>query len=244
MNVKELLVWRRYHIWNLSDSNKIWTHNHLVCKQAPNHLAKLVKWLGCVVSTYLYSAFLTVCYYHVAYKFQSESTLCSLHECQGAPCLKQVPYLKFKWQWRDSNPQPPSSETNTQPFSQTDQISELCCEHLSVRCIWLYVIVMSSMSLRLNLHSIVCLNVKELLARSKRHIWSLNDNKIQTHNNLVCKWTLNHLAKLAKWLSCVVSTYLCNAIRGPPPPFLQGGGGTEPLTKFSKREGAWQDLSF
>ena len=168
---------------------------------------------------------LTVCYYHVAYKFQSECTLCILHECQGAPGLKQVPYLKFKWQRRDSNPQPPSSETNTQPFSQTDQIIELCCEHLSVRCIWLYVIVMSRMSLRLNLHSIVCLNVKELLARSKRHIWSLNDNKIQTHNNLVCKWTLNHLAKLAKWLSCVVSTYLCNAIVcTPPPPFCRGGG--------------------
>ena len=168
---------------------------------------------------------LTVCYYHVAYKFQSECTLCILHECQGAPGLKQVPYLKFKWQRRDSNPQPPSSETNTQPFSQTDQIIELCCEHLSVRCIWLYVIVMSRMSLRLNLHSIVCLNVKELLARSKRHIWSLNDNKTQTHNNLVCKWTLNHFAKLAKWLSCVVCTYLCDAIVCTPPPFLQGGGG-------------------
>ena len=38
----------------------------------------------------------TVCYYHVMYEFQSESTLYSLPECQGTPCSKQAPYLKFK----------------------------------------------------------------------------------------------------------------------------------------------------
>ena len=38
---------------------------------------------------------LTVCYYHVTYEFQSESTLLSLPECQGTPCSKQAPYLKF-----------------------------------------------------------------------------------------------------------------------------------------------------
>ena len=54
-----------------------------------------------------------------------------------------------------------------------------------------------------------CLNVKELLAQSRREIWSLSDcNWTRTHNHLVCKWTLNHLAKLTKWLSCVVSAYL------------------------------------
>ena len=36
----------------------------------------------------------------------------------------------------------------------------------------------------------------------------LDCNRTQTHNHLVYKLTLNHLAKLAKWLSCVVSTYL------------------------------------
>ena len=55
----------------------------------------------------------------------------------------------------------------------------------------------------------ICLDVKELLARSRREIWSLSDcNLTRTHNHLVHKWTLNHLAKLAKWLSCVVNTYL------------------------------------
>ena len=53
---------------------------------------------------------------------------------------------------------------------------ELCCEYLSVRCIWLYVIIMSRASFRVNPHPIVCLNVKELLAQSRRHIWNLSDS--------------------------------------------------------------------
>ena len=36
-------------------------------------------------------------------------------------------------------------------------------------------------------------------------------NWAQTHKHLVHKQTLNHLAKLAKWLSCVASTCLCEA---------------------------------
>ena len=42
-----------------------------------------------------YQFFLTVCYHHVKYEFQSESTPYSLPECQGTPCSKQAPYLKF-----------------------------------------------------------------------------------------------------------------------------------------------------
>ena len=39
-----------------------------------------------------------------------------------------------------------------------------------------------------------CLNVRELLARSRREIWSLIDcNWTRTHNHLVHKRTLNHL---------------------------------------------------
>ena len=61
-------------------------------------------------------------------------------------------------------------------------------------------------------HSIVCLNVNELLSRSGRHIWSLsNSNDIRAQNHLVRKGTLNHLAKLAKWLICVEGTYLYRA---------------------------------
>ena len=50
----------------------------------------------------------------------------------------------------------------------------------------------------------ICLNVKELLAWNRHKIWSLSDWKeTRIHNHLVRKWTLNNLAKLAKWLSCV-----------------------------------------
>ena len=40
-NDKELLGWSRRHIWSLSDSNGVRTHNHLVRKPTLNHLAKL-----------------------------------------------------------------------------------------------------------------------------------------------------------------------------------------------------------
>ena len=40
--------------------------------------------------------------------------------------------------------------------------------------------------------------------KHKRQQWNSNPQP-------VCKRTLNHLAKLAKWLSCVVSTYLYRA---------------------------------
>ena len=86
---------------------------------------------------------------------------------------------------------------------------ELCCEYLSVWCIWLYVIIISCTSVRMNPHSIVCLNVKALLDWSRCHIWSLNDrNVIRTHNQLVGKLTtqLNHLAILVKWLSVRLQT--------------------------------------
>ena len=56
---------------------------------------------------------LIVCFYHVTFEFQNESTFCSLSECQGTPCSTQVPYLKFKWQQRDSNPQPLSVRLRT-----------------------------------------------------------------------------------------------------------------------------------
>ena len=90
-------------------------------------------------------------------------------------------------------------------------MTELCCEYLSMWCIWLYVIIMSPTRFRMNPHSIACLNAKELLARSRCHIWSLSDsNEIQTQR----VWILwfNHLAKLAKWLTCVMSTYLYGAL--------------------------------
>ena len=43
-----------------------------------------------------------------------------------------------------------------------------------------------------------CLNAKKLLAQNKHDIQSLSDcNEIRTHNHLICKRTLSHLARLA-----------------------------------------------
>ena len=38
LNIKELIAATRRDIWNLSDSNGIWSHNYLVRKQTLNQL--------------------------------------------------------------------------------------------------------------------------------------------------------------------------------------------------------------
>ena len=92
-----------YYIWNLSDSNGIRTHNHLVRIRTLKHLAKLAKLLSCVVWTYLCGEFeciLLLCHLRVS------DWICTFYspECQITPRSKQGSYLKFKWQKRDSNP--------------------------------------------------------------------------------------------------------------------------------------------
>ena len=91
-------------------------------------------------------------------------------------------------------------------------MSELRCEYLYLRCIWLYGTIVSRTSSGINPDSAACLNVKELLARSKHHIWTSSDsNEIRTDSHLVRKPRLNHLAKLVKWLSRLLGTYLYGA---------------------------------
>ena len=62
-----------------------------------------------------------------------------------------------------------------------------------------------------------CLNVKEILAQSTSKIWGLSDcNWTWTQNHLVCKLTLNYLARLASdwvvfWvLTCTVHLTVCS----------------------------------
>ena len=47
----------KFSQFTISDCNWTRTQNHLVIKRTLNHLAKLAKWLSCVLSTYLYGAF-------------------------------------------------------------------------------------------------------------------------------------------------------------------------------------------
>ena len=78
-DVKELLPQNRHHICSLSDCCGTQIHNHLVCKRTLKQLTRLVKWLSCVVSTYLYGAsdcISRTCHTcHITYAFRSESTL-------------------------------------------------------------------------------------------------------------------------------------------------------------------------
>ena len=98
----------------------------------------------------------------------------SLPQCLGTLCWKQVTYRGLS----------ESSEIQTNNHlvrkwtlnRQNGQIIELCCEYLSVSCISLYVIILSRTSFRVNPHSVVCLNVTELVARSRCHIWGLSDS--------------------------------------------------------------------
>ena len=60
-DIKEFLAVNRHQIWNLSTCNGRRTHNHLVRKRTLKYLAKLARWLSCVVKTYLHDA-LTVCF--------------------------------------------------------------------------------------------------------------------------------------------------------------------------------------
>ena len=55
--VKELFAQRSREIWRWSDCKWTRTQNHWVLKRALNHLAKLTKWLNCVLSSYMYGAF-------------------------------------------------------------------------------------------------------------------------------------------------------------------------------------------
>ena len=120
---RELLAWSRCHIWSLRGSNGIWIRNHLVCKRTLNWLI-FHKLLSCVVSICLYGVF--DCMFLPCHARVSEwiYTLICLN-IKGIPCKKQIPYLKFKWQQRDLNPQLPSSQTNTQSFSQTSLVKWL-----------------------------------------------------------------------------------------------------------------------
>ena len=66
---------------------------------------------------------------------------------------------------------------------------------------WLYVLVMSRTRFQSESTLYSCLDVKKLLARSRREIRRWSDcNGTRTQNHLVLKRTLNHLAKLATLL--------------------------------------------
>ena len=94
--------------------------------------------------------------------------------------------------------------SNRRKSSSVDLLSDQSFYLHQTKVVRLYGIIMSGTSFKGNPHSIVCLNVKELLDQSRCYIWSLSDsNVIRTHTHLVHQQKLSHLAKLAaKWFEC------------------------------------------
>ena len=154
---------------------------------------------------------LTACSYHVTYASQSESTLYifqnvkelrarnkrdiwSLSDCNGTRThnylihkrtFNHLAKLIKRFSW----------VVSTCLYGAFDFIFLSCHVRVSV---WIYTLYLPEF--------------QELLARKKRDIWSLSDSNVsRTHNHLICKRTLNHLAKITKWLSWVVSAYLYGA---------------------------------
>ena len=70
---------------------------------------------------------------------------------------------------------------------------ELRREYLSVRCIWLYVVIISRTRFRVSLHSIIAWMSRNSLLETGPICLS-DCNGTQTHSHLVRKRTLNHLA--------------------------------------------------
>ena len=117
---------RTKYLWDRKLRNEsLWTGPRKIKK-----LWKDCKWanLYCIY-LFIMDFVLTVCYYHVTYEFQSESTLYSLPECEGTPCSKQASFLKFKWQQSDSNQQPLIALTK---LILQRNLNETCC-HLNIR---------------------------------------------------------------------------------------------------------------
>ena len=154
---------------------------------------------------------LTVCSCHVTYAVQSESTF----YC----CLNVKKHLARSrreiWIWSDCNW---TRTKNHLVFKET--LNHLPLQIKGFSCVlstYLYD-AFDCMFLSYQIHGssestlYCCLNVKKYLARSRREIWISSDwNWTRTKNHLVLKQTLNHLPKLTKGLSCVLSTYLYGA---------------------------------
>ena len=69
---------------------------------------------------------------------------------------------------------------------------ELCCEYLSVRCIWLYVFIMSRTRFRVNPHSIECgFTLKRVRDMIKTYSQMHRTDKYSQHSSIIWPAWLN-----------------------------------------------------
>ena len=213
INVKEPISGNRCVILSLSDKNEIWNSIHLVRKWTLNHLDRLDKYWAVLYGTFLYCVFdcmLLSCHVSVS---EWICTLC-LPECQGTIFSKPGQYEKFKWHQQGYNAQPCIIKQILNHLARLARwLSFIFSTYLygAFDCIllscdvrfpeWIYTIFVWMSE---------CLS--ELLAQNRRDILSLSKrNDMRKHNHIVLKKTFNHLDRLTKWLSCVVSTFLFGA---------------------------------
>ena len=199
-NIKQLLAGNKRGIWSLSGNYGRRSYNRLNRKRTLNHLAKLTKGLGYVVSIYMYgslNSILLSCQVRIS---EWIHTL-YLPECQGTPCSKQAWYLKFMWLQLDSNPQLISLTKLTKWLS--------CVVSTYLYCAFDFILLLYHVHMAEWIHTLYLSEFQTTPCSNRRDIWSLRDcNGTRCHNHLGRKRTLNHLSKLTEWLSCVVSTYL------------------------------------
>ena len=155
--------------------NWTWTHNHLVPKQTLNHLAKLAKMteLHCenlpVWSIWLYVLIIS----RTCFRVNPHSTLYS--------CLNLKELLAQNrheiWTLSDWNCSWTYNhlvrKRTLNHLAKLAKMIELCCEKLSVWCIWLYVLIVSPMCFRVKPPSAVAWMSRNSLLKTgmKTELW-------------------------------------------------------------------------
>ena len=160
----------------------------------------------CFAYLYLH---LTVWSCHLTYVFQSEFTLCS---CLNVKEL--LPWSSRKmWSWNDCNWTLTQNQLvlkrklnhlgKLSKWSRCVLCSYLCSAFDSLCSCQVWYVFQNDSTLHRCLMS-----RNSLLKAGEKSEGKVTRNWIRTQSYFVLKRTLNHLAKLAKWWSCVLSTYL------------------------------------
>ena len=120
----DLKISRELRFRYTKNRNGIQTHNLLVRKRKLNHLAKLAKWLRCVVSAYRSVTFAYASLIMSYSRIRVNLTL-QLPECQGIPCPKQARYLTFNMITTHSPKKPLTGYRNINSRNKITDVQEM-----------------------------------------------------------------------------------------------------------------------
>ena len=140
LNAKELLARKRRDIWSLSDSNG--RHGVVNITTAQHHSTKS-ELRFCAVSIPARSMS-EICDSEDLWQWSQQEIRLYLFCWSTIPQKNHHHHHYHRHHY--STQQILSFYINTQLFSQTGKITELCCESLSLQWVWLYVIILSRMS--------------------------------------------------------------------------------------------------